>query len=60
MAYKGKKGDKLDGEMIALEKENVQIAGGKQQAGKKRLYTEIQPFVLPGLEEERTLIIIRR
>ena len=60
VAYKGKKNDKLDIEMTALETANPQNGSAKQHVGKAGLHMEIQPFVLPWLEEERTLIIIRR
>ncbi len=58
VAYKGKKGHKLESEVAALEKLAVKSASGKQNSGDTRLNIDIQSFVLPWLEKERTFVII--
>lgn len=59
VAYKGKQGDKLDTEISGLTKLAIPGGKGKEHPGGIRPHIDIQAFVLPGLEMERTLIIIR-
>jgi len=59
VAYKGKRGDKLDAEISGLAKLAIPGGKGKQHMGGLRPHIDIQAFVLPGLEMERTLVIIR-
>ena len=58
VAYKGKQGDKLDAEISGLKKLAIPGGNGKQHPGGIRPHIDIQAFVLPGLEIERTLIVI--
>lgn len=57
VAYKGISGDKLDAEVAGLEKMTIKNSG-KQYLEQTRLSIDIQSFVLPWLEIERTLIVI--
>ena len=57
VAYKGKQGDKLNAELSGLEKLAIKSAG-KQNLEEIRLHSDIQSFVLPRLEMERTLIVV--
>ena len=58
VAYKGKQGDKLDAEMSGLTKLAIPGGNGKQHPEGIRPHVDIQGFVLPGLEMERTLIMV--
>jgi len=57
VAYKGMRGDKLDAEVAGLEKMTMARIG-KQNLAETRPHIDIQSFVLPWMEMERTLIFI--
>jgi 16S rRNA (guanine527-N7)-methyltransferase len=58
VAYKGKKGAKLDAEVAGLAGLTTPEGNGIIGPAKTRLCVDVQTVVLPGLEMERALVII--